>query len=248
MAERIQKVLANAGLGSRRTIEEWIAQGRITVDGRVAKLGDQIGKSAYICVDGRPVSHLLNQPMETKVIIYHKPVGEVCTRKDEEGRPTVFENLPHLKHGRWISIGRLDVSTSGLLMFTNNGDLANQLMHPSAEIEREYAVRVAGDVDQLVLDRLSQGIELEDGLARFDRILFIGGEGLNQWYHVIVKEGRNRLVRRIWESQGLKVSRLIRVRFGCIILPRSLRKGRWLYLEDSSLEMLKELLKNKHKT
>lgn len=245
MAERIQKVLANAGIASRRTVEAWISQGRITVDGHVAKLGDQIGKNAYICVDGRPVSHLLNQPIETKVIIYHKPVGEVCTRKDEEGRPTVFEKLPYLKQGRWISIGRLDVSTSGLLLFTNNGDLANQLMHPSSELEREYAVRVCGDVDQLVLDRLNEGVELDDGIGKFDRVLFIGGEGTNQWYHVIVKEGRNRLVRRLWESQGLKVSRLIRVRFGCIILPRSLRKGRWLYLEESSLEMLMQLLKDK---
>lgn len=243
MSEKIQKVLARAGLASRRTIEEWIVQGRISINGHKAKLGDRIEKNAYICVDGRPISKLLIDEHPRRVLAYNKPLGEVSSRKDDKGRPIVFENLPKLTEGRWISIGRLDVNTSGLLLFTNDGDFANKLMHPSTQIEREYAVRVYGEVDRKMLTQLHKGVELEDGMARFESISYSGGEGTNHWYHVVLKEGRNRLVRRLWESQQVKVSRLIRIRYGTISLPRSLRTGRWLELEKSSLESLEKLCK-----
>jgi 23S rRNA pseudouridine2605 synthase len=243
MNEKLQKVLARAGLGSRRTIEQWISQGRITINGHKATLGDRVFKNAYICVDGRPVSHLLATQPTRRVLVYNKPLGEVTSRKDDKGRPTVFDNLPKLPSGRWIAIGRLDVNTSGLLLFTNDGDFANKLMHPSAEIEREYAVRVYGEVDRKILIQLRKGIELEDGMANFNSIAYSGGEGVNHWYHVVLKTGRNRLVRRLWEAVGLKVSRLIRIRYGSIALPRSLRAGKWLELEKASLETLEHLCK-----
>jgi 23S rRNA pseudouridine2605 synthase len=243
MSEKLQKVLARVGLESRRTIEKWISQGRVSVNSQIAKLGDRVEKNAYICVDGRPISHLLTQHPARRIIMYNKPLGEVSSRKDEKGRPTVFENIPKLSEGRWISIGRLDVNTSGLLLFTTDGDLANKLMHPSAQIEREYAVRSYGDVDKVMIANLRKGVQLEDGNAKFASIAYAGGEGTNHWYHVVVKEGRNRLVRRLWESQGIKVSRLVRIRYGNIILPRSLRTGRWLELEKSSVDALAKLVK-----
>lgn len=243
MTEKLQKVLAQAGLGSRRALEQWIIDGRVTVNGHKAKLGDRVDQNAHICVDGRPIARALLQKPVTRVIIYNKPLGEVCTRKDEKGRPTVFENLPKLSDGRWISIGRLDVNTSGLLLFTNDGELANKLMHPSTQIEREYAARVYGEVDRKMLMELHHGVELEDGPAKFEAINYSGGDGQNQWYHVVVREGRNRLVRRLWESINLKVSRLIRIRYGNISLPRSLRTSKWVELEKSSVEMLQRLIK-----
>jgi 23S rRNA pseudouridine2605 synthase len=246
MNEKLQKVLARVGLGSRRTIEEWIAQGRVTINGHRAKIGDRVGKNAYICVDGRPVSLLPSRIQTTlRVLIYNKPLGEVSSRKDDKGRPTVFDNLPKIAGGRWISIGRLDMNTSGLLLFTNDGNFANKLMHPSTQIEREYAVRVYGEVNRKVLIQLRKGVELEDGVAHFDSITYSGGEGVNHWYHVVLKEGRNRLVRRLWEALDMKVSRLIRIRYGSIALPRSLRTGRWLELEKSSIEALEHLCRNK---
>jgi len=239
MAERLQKVLARAGYGSRRQLEEWIRAGRITLNGTIAKLGDRVATDDQVCIDGRPVSvRLALTPRRCRVLLYHKPAGQVTTRSDPEGRPTVFDSLPELKTGRWIVIGRLDVNTSGLLLFTTDGDLAHSLMHPSGEIEREYAVRVLGDVTKEVTGRLTRGVELEDGKARFTSIRDAGGSGANHWYHVVITEGRNREVRRLWESQGVKVSRLSRVRFGPVVLPRSLRPGKW---DELSAGACKEL-------
>jgi len=226
MQERLQKVLARTGLGSRRHVEELIRAGRVQVDGRIAELGQKVGGEERILVDGKPVDIALETPAVPAVILYHKPVGEVCSRSDPEGRKTVFASLPKLRTGRWISVGRLDISTAGLLLFTTDGELAHRLMHPSQEIEREYAVRLLGEVRADMLERLIKGVELEDGFARFTAIEESGGSGANRWYHVIIKEGRNREVRRLWESQGLTVSRLSRVRYGPIILERGLRPGK----------------------
>lgn len=240
MKERLQKILARAGLGSRRHIEEWIRLGRVAVNGRVASLGDSATPRDTITLDGKAVEVEFNEP--TRVLIYHKMVGEVCSRQDTEGRPTVFENLPKLRMGKWINIGRLDFNTTGLLLFTNDGELAHRLMHPSSNIEREYAVRVYGEVNEPVMNRLTTGVMLEDGMAKFDHIMEKEAEGANRWFHVVVKEGRNRLVRRLWESQGLVVSRLIRVRFGCVTLDRDYRPGRSYELKGNRLEKLMALV------
>jgi 23S rRNA pseudouridine2605 synthase len=232
--EKLQKVLARAGIGSRRGMERWIAEGRITVDGKPAKLGDRVSPEQVIRIDGRALPRYGLTP-KARVVIYHKPEGELCTRADPEGRPTVFENLPTLRNGRWIAIGRLDMNSSGLLLFTTDGELANRLMHPSREIEREYAVRVLGEVTPAMLAQLKQGVMLEDGEAKFERIDDAGGSGANHWYHVVLREGRNREVRRMWEAVGAKVSRLIRVRYGSVILPRLLRPKR---TEDVDREQL----------
>ncbi len=238
MSEKLQKVLARAGFASRRELEGWIKDGRVSVNGKVATLGDRVEESDLIRVDGKPVSAQRREAPRTRVLRYHKPVGEVCTRSDPEGRATVFDHLPPLRNGRWISVGRLDLNTSGLMLFTNDGELANRLMHPAQTIEREYAVRVLGEVDKETLKRLEEGVQLEDGPARFERIFFAGGEGANRWYHVVISEGRNREVRRLWESQEITVSRLQRVRFGKMTLPRRLRPGRWEELEGRELSEL----------
>ena len=239
-AERVQKVLAAAGLGSRREIEGWIAQGRVSINGKPAKLGDRIGDSDRVSVDGRPVKALeRGGDARRRVILYHKPEGELTTREDPEGRPTVFEALPRLRGSRWVSVGRLDTNTSGLLIFTNDGALANKLMHPSSELEREYAVRVLGKVTDEQLQALQKGVRLEDGMAKFDEIREAGGEGANHWYHVILREGRNREVRRLWDAVGVTVSRLIRVRFGALSLPRNLPRGAW---RDATQEEMDALL------
>jgi 23S rRNA pseudouridine2605 synthase len=228
MSERLQKLLARAGYGSRREIDSWIAAGRITVDGEVAQPGQRITGREHIRIDGRTIALAATVGRQKqRTLLYHKPVGELAARSDPQGRPTVFDNLPVIRTGRWISVGRLDLNTAGLLLFTTDGDLANRLMHPSYEIEREYAVRVLGDVGEQVIGHLLQGVELEDGMAAFDKIEDAGGRGVNHWYHVTLKEGRNREVRRLWESQGVQVSRLIRVRFGPISLPRGLRPGKY---------------------
>lgn len=227
MSEKIQKILANAGLGSRRQIETWITEKRISVNGVTAKLGDRAEGTEKICVDGREVKLIKSKSKKSRVLVYHKPEGEICSRSDPEGRPTVFDHLPMLRNGRWISVGRLDFNTSGILLLTNDGELANKLMHPSSEIEREYAVRIKGEVTPAMIKKMKKGVKLEDGYAQFDQVTDAGGEGTNHWYHVIVKEGRNRLVRRLWESQDVIVSRLIRVRFGSLTLPRSIRRGKW---------------------
>lgn len=212
-------MLARAGLASRREIEEWIENGEILLNGSPAKLGDRWKEGDRLAVRGRPVDVGKRFSQPTRVLLYHKPVGEVVTRRDPEGRPTIFTQLPRLDVGRWINVGRLDINTQGLLLVTNNGELANKLMHPASQIEREYAVRVLGGVGEETLERLRKGVELEDGPAHFNDIADAGGEGANHWYHVTLTEGRNRIVRRLWESQGVVVSRLIRIRFGNTVLP-----------------------------
>jgi 23S rRNA pseudouridine2605 synthase len=239
-SERIQKVLAQEGYGSRREIESWITERRILVNGEVAKLGDRINLSDKIKLDGRLLRLAKTAKQKIRVIAYHKPAGEVCSRKDEKGRKSVFDHLPRLNRGRWISVGRLDINTLGLLLFTNNGELAHRLMHPSTGIDREYAVRVIGQVEKEKLERMINGVELEDGLARFTDIVDSGGEGVNHWYHVVLMEGRNREVKRIWESQEIKVSRLIRVRFGPIILPRRSRPGSVKELDQDEVNELRQ--------
>lgn len=241
MAERLQKALAQIGLGSRREIEEWIRQGRITINGVPAELGVKVGARDRIQVDGKPVQLQQTSVKTTnRVILYHKPVGELTTRSDPERRPIIFENLPDLKGARWIAVGRLDLNTSGLLLLTTDGELANALMHPSHEIEREYAVRVFGEVDEDQLKQLRKGVNLKDGPAHFQRIKDAGGTGQNHWYHVVIREGRNREVRRLWEHVGLRVSRLMRIRFGPINLPRNLKPGAYIELKETAINRLRE--------
>lgn len=236
--ERLQKVLARTGLASRREIEDWIRDGRITLNGQYARLGDRYRPGDRLTVNGRPVDLDTRASEPTRVLLYHKPIGEVVTRRDPEGRPVIFTQLPRPSRGRWITIGRLDINTQGLLLATTNGELANRLMHPSREIEREYAVRVLGAIDERILERLTRGVELEDGPARFDSIRAAGGEGANHWYHVTLHEGRNRIVRRLWESQGVTVSRLIRVRFASLELPPRLRARTFMELPPDKVAEL----------
>jgi 23S rRNA pseudouridine2605 synthase len=238
--ERLQKLLAAAGFGSRRTIEAWIAAGRVTVRGQVAKLGDRAVPGETIHLDGKPVTTAIRQP-QARVILYHKPVGELVTRSDPEGRPTVFANLPKIHPGRWVAIGRLDFNTSGLLLFTDSGELANRLMHPRHEIEREYEVRVQGGLSEEAIGKLLNGVELEDGPARFKQIENLQGRkhsGTNRWYRAVLAEGRNREVRRMVEAAGGRVSRLIRVRFGPVVLPGRLAPGRWEELDQNAARRL----------
>jgi len=236
--ERIQKLLAQVGIGSRREIEKWIAAGKISVNGKIANLGERISKNDKIIIDGQRVRLDRNINTKQRILAYHKLAGEVSTRKDERNRNTVFDHLPRIINGRWISVGRLDISTFGLLLFTNDGEIANQLMHPSSGIEREYAVRVLGNVDDDIINKLNTGVDLEDGLARFVSIKDAGGVGANHWYHVILKEGRHREVRRLWESQGVTVSRLIRIRIGSFKLPRNLRPGKYRELSMTEIKNL----------
>lgn len=235
--EKIQKILANRGLASRREIERLIEAGKVMVNGKRATLGDRASSYDSFKVSGRVVK-IKHVEEAVRVIIYHKPLGEVCTRKDPEGRKTVFTRLPKLDTGRWINIGRLDINTSGLLLFTNNGELAQKMMHPSFGLERGYAVRVFGEVDREMLRRLQQGVELEDGPSKFIRIKEAGGTGINRWFHVNLNRGRNREVRRLWESQGVKVSRLTRTTYGKIILPPNLRQGAWQELDKKQVASL----------
>jgi 23S rRNA pseudouridine2605 synthase len=236
--ERLQKWLAGLGVGSRREIESWIVAGRIAVNGATATLGQKVSGLERIVIDGRPVRGRPVRIDRAETLVYHKPVGEVCTRRDPQGRATVFDSLPKPKQGRWIMVGRLDLDTSGVLLFTTDGNLANALMHPSNEVAREYAVRILGAPTEADIDRLCHGLQLEDGYARFNEVQFTGGEGANRWYRVTVAEGRNRLVRRLWEAAGFQVSRLIRVRFGSVELPRRLARGRFAMLADKQLEKL----------
>jgi 23S rRNA pseudouridine2605 synthase len=231
-------VLARGGVGSRREIERWIDEGKFQLNNKQAKLGDRLKNGDLLKLNGRIIRWEKYAEQRTLVLIYNKPTGEVVTRKDPEGRPIVFTRLPKLTIGRWIAVGRLDINTQGLLLLTNNGELANRLMHPSTEIDREYAVRVLGNISDTTLERLKQGVDLEDGMAHFTDIKFSGGEGANKWYHVAVTEGRNRLVRRLWESQEITVSRLIRVRYGPVMMPKGLKTTKYHELDDNELRAL----------
>jgi 23S rRNA pseudouridine2605 synthase len=237
VTEKLQKIIARTGMGSRREIETWIEAGRVSVNGETASLGDRATISDVIRVNGKKIDAVFDTG-SIRVLRYHKPLGVVCTRRDPEGRKTVFESLPSTRTGRWIAVGRLDINTSGLLLFTDSGDLANRLMHPSSQAAREYAVRIYGSLTPEVLKSLTEGVELDDGPARFDAITDAGGEGRNHWYHVSLSEGRNRIVRRIWESQGIEVSRLTRIGYAGVELPRRLRAGRWEFLEADDLKAL----------
>jgi 23S rRNA pseudouridine2605 synthase len=236
--ERLQKVLATAGHGSRRTIEEWIRNGRVTVNGRIAQLGDRAALNDDIRLDGRRLQLGPPEGIGREVLLYHKPLGEVTTRRDPQNRPTVFERLPPPSQGRWINVGRLDVNTSGLLLFTTDGELAHRLMHPSTQIEREYLVRVRGQPGPEAVRKLLAGIELEDGPARFDRVVASRTEGSHAWFNVVLREGRNREVRRMWNAAGWEVSRLMRVRYGPVELPRDLTAGQWRKASAAIVERL----------
>ncbi|MFA0810030.1 23S rRNA pseudouridine(2605) synthase RluB [Microbulbifer epialgicus] len=234
--EKLQKVLARSGLGSRREMERAIDAGRVTINGKVAELGERVTDHDQIEFDGRRLPS--TEGNRCRVILYNKPVGEICSRHDPEGRPTVYDRLPRLKTGRWISVGRLDFNTSGLLLFTNSGELANKLMHPSSVIDREYLVRIQGEVDDEMKKRLVKGVLLDDGPARFTDIVESGGEGRNRWFYCVVMEGRNREVRRLWESQGVRVSRLKRVRYGSVFIPSHVRVGQWIEMEPREIDDL----------
>ena len=240
--ERIQKVLANEGIGSRRQIDSLLQEGRIKVNGKVAKPGDQLEGGEKVFIDDKAV-RLSRFILKPKLLMYHKPVGIVSTRSDPEGRPTVYNQLPQIKQGRWIGIGRLDINTSGLLLFTTHGELANRLMHPSFELEREYAVRVRGEVTPEKIQALTKGIELEDGTAKFDSVIDGGGEGTNHWYHVVLREGKNREVRRLWNAVDVEVSRLVRVRYHEFNLPKWLKPGKTRFFEDETVQRLFSSLK-----
>lgn len=241
VGEKLQKVLARLGVGSRRDVEVWIAEGRVNVNGSVASLGQRVDSHDAITVDGHLIRREEAAESVRRVLIYNKPEGEVCTRDDPEGRPTIFDRLPRLRTGRWINVGRLDINTTGLLLFTTDGELANRLMHPSYEMDREYAVRVRGEVTEEMIERLLNGVMLEDGPAKFSDIQQApGGEGFNHWYHCVVMEGRNREVRRLWESQGLVVSRLKRVRFGPVFLTSELTMGRYREMDQREIDILSE--------
>ncbi len=234
--ERLQKLLSQAGLGSRREMERWIESGLVQVNGQPAKLGDSATSDDKISVKGRIIDNPLKIVSKTRIILYYKPVGEISSRHDPKHSRTVFDNLPHLKQGRWIQVGRLDINTSGLLIFTNNGELANCLMHPKYELEREYAVRVYGQVSPDIIAALLKGVPFDGGTAKFAKIDARGGEGMNTWYHVVLSQGRNREVRRLWQSQGVEVSRLVRVRYGQFQLPRSLDRGSFVELPAKEVD------------
>lgn len=240
--EKLQKVLANLGHGSRREVEGLIQAGKISVNGQLAKLGDRINVQTQpkIRINGHLISTRMKEQDICRVLIYYKPEGEICSRHDPEGRATVFTNLPRLKNARWINIGRLDINTSGLLLFTTDGELANRLMHPRNEIEREYAVRVFGQINDEQINQLRKGVQLADGPAAFKSIQSQGGENANQWFNVVITEGRNREVRRMWDAVGVKVSRLMRIRYGNIILPKRLPRGGWTELNINDVNYLRE--------
>jgi 23S rRNA pseudouridine2605 synthase len=239
-AERLQKLLAAQGYGSRREIEGWIEAGRLRVNGVVAKLGERASPGDLVELDGKALA-LKAAGARPRVLLYHKPDGEMVTRSDPEGRPTVFQRLPPIPGGKWVAVGRLDINTAGLLLITDSGELANRLMHPRYEVEREYAVRVLGALTPQERSRLLQGVPLEDGVGHFDRLESSGAaEGANRWYRVVLREGRNREVRRLFEALGRKVSRLLRVRYGPVELPRDLKPGRWIELDE---ERVAEIVK-----
>lgn len=242
---RLQKVLAEAGIGSRREMEEWIAAGKVSVNGVVATIGQSVVPTDKVKVGGRLINiRFTGSSRPPRVLMYHKPEGEIVSRDDPDGRPSVFSALPRMRGGRWINVGRLDFNTSGLLLFTTSGELANRLMHPSSQLVREYAVRVLGELTMEAQQELLSGVQLEDGMASFASLVDAGGEGANKWYRVTLFEGRNREVRRMFEAVGCTVSRLIRVRYGPFILPPQLKRGRSHELtEDEVKALLRELAK-----
>lgn len=236
--EKLQKALAQAGIGSRRDMEALIESGKVTINGRTAKLGDRVSAADAIRIEGRLVHRAELEEAVPRVILYHKPAGEIVTREDPQGRPTVFSGLPRVSGGRWVAVGRLDFNTEGLLLFTTSGSLANRLMHPRMEMEREYAVRTVGEIEPEAWLKLTQGIALEDGTAKFETLTDEGGQGLNHWYRVVIKEGRNREVRRLFEAVNLTVSRLIRVRYGSVSLPKNLPRGKRAELAPEEVRAL----------
>ena len=239
---KLQKVLADAGIGSRRDMEELIISGRVSVNGMPAHVGQRIGDDDQVRINGKLLQRKKLTPTVPRVVIYHKPTGEIVSHSDPEGRPTVFDRLPFTRKGKWLAVGRLDFNTEGLLILTTSGDIANRMMHPRYGHEREYAVRVLGEVTDAQLHQLKNGIELEDGLASFSVVEHLGGEGANRWLRVVISEGRNREVRRMFEAIGLTVSRLIRVRFGPIVLPNQLKRGRFSEWERPQvLQLMREL-------
>ena len=240
--ERIHKVLARAGWGSRREIERWIEAGRIRVNGQRVETGARVGPGDRVQLDDGRVLRVSGSSQALHVLAYNKPAGVVCTRRDEQQRPTIFEDLPRIERGRWINIGRLDINTSGLLLFTNHGELAHRLMHPRYRVDREYAARIFGEVDDEMLQRLRDGVEVEGERFHFDDIVEGDGDGANRWYYCVVQSGRQREVRRLWESQGVKVSRLIRVRFGNVMLPADLRGGQSVELGGALRDALCHLV------
>jgi 23S rRNA pseudouridine2605 synthase len=236
MSERLQKLIANAGYGSRRWVERLIEQGRVSLNNHDVKLGDKAVLNDKVRIDGKLIDLKRYAETETKVLILNKQAGFICSTKDDKGRKSVYDLLP--ENTRWIMVGRLDLNTSGLLLFTNNGELANKLMHPSAQIDREYAVRVLGKVKEEHIKKLTNGVELEDGFAKFHKVTQGGGEGANRWYRVVIRDGRKREVRRLWEFLNFKVSRLIRIRFGDIRLPDKLRSNQSEYLKPKQVQAL----------
>lgn len=243
--ERLQKVLAQAGVGSRREMEEWIAAGKVSVNGVAATLGQSVVPTDKVKIGGRLINiRFTGSSRPPRVLMYHKPEGEIVSRDDPDGRPSVFAALPRMRGGRWINVGRLDFNTSGLLIFTTSGELANKLMHPSSQLVREYAVRVLGELTMEAQQQLLHGVELEDGRANFGSLQDGGGEGANHWYRVTIFEGRNREVRRMFEAVGCTVSRLIRVRYGPFILPPQLKRGMARELKEPEIKMLMRELEN----
>jgi len=238
-SQKLQKVLAQAGLGSRRAMEEIIKAGKVKVNGAPATLGARVTTDDLIQVGRRQIKFKVTTRLP-RVILYHKPDGEIVTRDDPKGRPSVFEKLPVIRSAKWLAVGRLDFNTGGLLIFTTSGELANRLMHPRFEVEREYAVRLFGALTPAQIAEFKRGVRLSDGDARFDMLEEQGGEGRNRWYRVVLKEGRNRVVRRMFEALGLQVSRLMRVRFGIVSLPPRLKRGSWIELKESEISQLLE--------